>query len=52
MSNGSFTDSEGESVGSIDPVRHERFVSLRAQHYLMKEDLERGRHLVESEDEE
>ena len=50
------TDSEAESTHSsttttTDDERHERFLALRAQHYLMKGARERGHQLSESEEE-
>lgn len=46
------SDADDSSSSTSNSERHERFMALRAQHYLMKEALQQGRHLVESEEDE
>lgn len=41
------TDEDGESR-----EKREKFVSMRAQHYFMKQSLQRGKNLMESDDDD
>lgn len=46
-----FETDEGEVDSEESREKHEKFISMRAQHYFMKQSLQRGKHLIESDEE-
>ena len=45
-------DVEAEVEEKEEKVKHEKFKSMRAQHYFMRQSLKKGKELIETDDDE
>ena len=46
------TDADIEVEEKEEKVKHEKFKSMRAQHYFMRQSLKKGKELIETDDDE
>lgn len=45
-------DADAEEKEKGEKVKHEKFKSMRAQHYFMRQSLKKGKELIETDDDE
>ncbi len=45
-------ETDADVDAQVDAAKHEKFKSMRAQHYFMRQSLQRGKDLIETDDDE